>query len=438
MASTQNKRPKFNSDNTSQERSRPDSENRESTETAASRISPGIMPGHSSPSSLQRSYSGQSSLTDHGAFTTGSPNLLPENLSDWRRRNVEYLNIRIVFEPETTPFDLLTEKCWSGRRKGMGFPVNFSVFEAEEKHYRDAEEDLKIKKLVDLVKSSGFLKVIEELNYSSFEEFNLTTLKRLKTFTKQSYIPKYLPGEFDAWFRRFDVEVKNFFNILSRLVENVIKEESNHKYLFQHLFDAFVKIFGMHSGVSFEPILDVQTLGIGESEVKGSPDIVFHHHRIREGEGIRLDKYVVAVCEVEKDKPLPAENISPPPSNKTGNNSDSPEVPSSSTQDRDLHHDVLQLSDNLIGKHCGELLLKFGESIHCNSVFGIVVQQTYVTIAELGMTDIQYLKLKEGRFKHSKRERPSFTFTKPYNFLKKEGLERLLEPLIKFGLEQEE
>ena len=54
------------------------------------------------------------------------------------------------------------------------------------------------------------------------------------------------------------------------------------------------------------------------------------------------------------------------------------------------------------------------------------------------MTNTQYQKIKDGQLKHGDGDRPTFTYTKPYDFLKKEELEMLVGSFIKFGLEQEQ
>lgn len=52
------------------------------------------------------------------------------------------------------------------------------------------------------------------------------------------------------------------------------------------------------------------------------------------------------------------------------------------------------------------------------------------------MTEGQYERIKTGKFKHTDKERPVFTFTKAYDYLREEDLERIIEPLIRLGLEQ--
>lgn len=58
------------------------------------------------------------------------------------------------------------------------------------------------------------------------------------------------------------------------------------------------------------------------------------------------------------------------------------EIPTSSTASENRHYPIIsQLSEEMIGQHCGELLLKYSQSIGHGSIFGIVVQQTQVSFA---------------------------------------------------------
>lgn len=52
------------------------------------------------------------------------------------------------------------------------------------------------------------------------------------------------------------------------------------------------------------------------------------------------------------------------------------------------------------------------------------------------MTEGQYERIKNGKFKHTDKEGPVFTFTKAYDYLREEDLESIIEPLIRLGLEQ--
>lgn len=77
-------------------------------------------------------------------------------------------------------------------------------------------------------------------------------------------------------------------------------------------------------------------------------------------------------------------NTESPPSSKTRKKTaeiDQAEVSSTSKQEH--NQSITQLSENLIGQHCGELLFKYSQSIGHSSIFGIVVQQTQVSTVGL-------------------------------------------------------
>lgn len=58
-----------------------------------------------------------------------------------------------------------------------------------------------------------------------------------------------------------------------------------------------------------------------------------------------------------------------------------------------------------------------------------------MTLTELRMTETQYQNIKASNFTHREIDKPSFMYTRPYNFMKMEDLEKLVEPFIMFGLE---
>lgn len=64
-----------------------------------------------------------------------------------------------------------------------------------------------------------------------------------------------------------------------------------------------------------------------------------------------------------------------------GKSAETDEIPTSSTASENGHCPIIaQLSEKLIGQHCGELLLKYSQSIGYGSIFGMVVQQTQVSV----------------------------------------------------------
>nr|XP_022303302.1 uncharacterized protein LOC111110929 isoform X2 [Crassostrea virginica] len=414
-----------------------DSESRDSTTSTASKSVP--VSGSSTSSSplglLTHSDSHeQSSSTDHSVLSLST---LPDKLSQWTRKNIEEIHINVAFQPETSPFDLITRPvpCTGG------IGIRVTTYDVEKIKNREEEKTKRISLLTEFVKRSGFLDMIQNVNYTTFEELNIDSLLKLNSYKDHCFLPKGIPCEFEPWFRRFDTYGKGFIHVLSRMVENVVQGVPNIEFHYQHLFDTLVKMFGMQSGISFEPCLSVQTFEIGDVEVSGAPNIIYAHHRINEGEKKMGKPRIVAVCEVTKDKPVPVSTYDSPPSSKTRRKTteiEVHEVSSTTSKGQQSKMSILQLSEKVIGQHCGELLFNYSQSIGHGYIFGIVVQQTQVSFTELGMTNTQYQKIKDGQLKHGDGDRPTFTYTKPYDFLKKEGLEMLMGSFIKFGLEQEQ
>lgn len=58
-----------------------------------------------------------------------------------------------------------------------------------------------------------------------------------------------------------------------------------------------------------------------------------------------------------------------------------------------------------------------------------------VTLTELRMTETHYQNIKAVNFTHCEIDKPSFMYTRSYNYMKKDDLEELVEPFIMFGLE---
>lgn len=79
---------------------------------------------------------------------------------------------------------------------------------------------------------------------------------------------------------------------------------------------------------------------------------------------------------------MPPCRIETTSSSETGGKStEADEIPMSSTESENGHCPIIvQLSKELIGQHCGELLLNYSQSVGHGSIFGIVVQQTEVSV----------------------------------------------------------
>ena len=184
--------------NKSDSESRP----RDSTTSAASKIVP--VSGSSTSSSplglLTHSDShGQSSSTDHSVLSLSA---LPDKLSQWTRKNIEELNIKVSFQPETSPFDLITRPvpCTGG------IGIRVTTYDVEKIKNREEEKTKRISLLKEFVKRSGFLDMIQNLNYTTFEELNIDSLLKLNSYKDHCFLPKGIPCEFEPWFRRYDIK----------------------------------------------------------------------------------------------------------------------------------------------------------------------------------------------------------------------------------------
>jgi hypothetical protein len=128
---------------------------------------------------------------------------LPENLSDWTRKTIEDLCIEVVFEPETRPLNVITRPapCTGG----LG--IRISVYDVERIQKCQREKREKVSRLAELVRRSGFIDMIQNLNYTSFEDLNIDTLLKLNSFKDRSFLPSFgVPCELVPWFRRYKVQ----------------------------------------------------------------------------------------------------------------------------------------------------------------------------------------------------------------------------------------
>ena len=188
-----------------------DSESRDSTTSTASKIVP-VSGSSTSSSPLGLLTHGQSSSTDHSVLSLSA---LPDKLSQWTRKNIEELNIKTSFQPETSPFDLITRPvpCTGG----VGIRV--TTYDVEKIKNREEEKKKRISLLTEFVKRSGFLDMIQNLNYTTFEELNIDSLLKLNSYKDHCFLPKGIPCEFEPWFRRYDIKshVLCFHNYYSHL-----------------------------------------------------------------------------------------------------------------------------------------------------------------------------------------------------------------------------
>lgn len=371
----------------------------------------------------------------------------PNNLRNWDRKHLEKLNIKVSFQPDTSPLQLIR------KIQKTGLQIH------EVRKMEADEEEKKIALLVTYVKQSKFMEMLAKINYTTFDDVNRNCMRGIDMYADDrymcSFIPDGLPKNLKLWFYRFHTHGKMFAYVLHKMVENKEEGVPIDDCHFQHLFDTFAKMFGLRSDISIVPCLQVPKMTVMDTEVCGTPDIIYSRHCLKLPVDVEMkSSCIVAVCKVKKERPVIADsksnpspesksNPSPESSTKRGKtknkqklSADSCSEISSSSVTLGSNAGLPHLSDKLIGQHGGELLFNYHQSNRCNLIIGMVVQQTQITFTTLEMTEGQYERIKTGKFKHADKERPVFTFTKAYDYLNEEDLESIIEPLIRLGLEQ--
>lgn len=96
----------------------------------------------------------------------------------------------------------------------------------------------------------------------------------------------------------------------------------------------------------------------------------------------------------------------------------------------------MHLDDKIIGQHGGKLLFNFSDTIKNGKIFGLVVQETQVTFTVLEMSVEQYNDIVEGNVKHRSGDRPTLKVSKPYDYLKTQDRESIIEAFIKLAMLQ--
>lgn len=175
-----------------------DSESRDSNTSCSTNTEIVPISGGSTSSSPTLTHSdshGQSSSTDQSVL---SQSTLPDKLSNWTRKHIEDLNIKTAFQPDTTPFTLITRPVPCTGEIG----IRVLTYDVEGIKNREKEKKKKVSILADFVKRSGFLDMIHNLNCSSFEELNIDSLLKINSYKDSCFLPKGLPDNLEAWFRR--------------------------------------------------------------------------------------------------------------------------------------------------------------------------------------------------------------------------------------------
>ncbi|XP_052678011.1 uncharacterized protein LOC128159019 isoform X2 [Crassostrea angulata] len=349
---------------------------------------------------------------------------LPSRLSELERKHIEKLNISIVHVPDTKPLDLI--QC------------------GETKNYEETEKINELKKYVQKSSMMGHLRSLDHL-YTSFTELSSESLWEMapNDDEKISMIPTWVPEQHILWFYRFHCQAHNFSNQLYHILKRRENGCSVHESHMQALFEAFACMFGLQSGLSV-PCLEKDTKRIMNLEISGAADIIFPSKMFSPFQEVKQGTQhpsVVAVCEVKRDSPKLNQSCSPLNSRTCTdikiNFENSAEQISSTTNTEASHNKtVLHLDDKIIGQHGGKLLFHFSDTIKNGKIFGLVVQETQVTFTMLEMSVEQYNDIVEGNVKHRSGDRPVLKFTKPYDYLKTQDRESIIEAFIKLAMLQ--
>uniref|UniRef100_A0A8W8NXW9 Uncharacterized protein n=1 Tax=Magallana gigas TaxID=29159 RepID=A0A8W8NXW9_MAGGI len=242
------------------------------------------------------------------------------------------------------------------------------------------------------------------------------------------------------WFYRFHCQAQDFSNQLYLILKKREHGCSIHESHVQALFEAFACMFGLKSGLSSVPCLEIETKRIMKLEISGAADIIFPYKMFSPfqevKQGTQHPKFLV-----KRDSPKLNQSYSPLSSRTRTkikiNFEDSAEQISSTTNTEAAHgKTVLHLDDKIIGQHGGELLFHFSDTIKKGKIFGLVVQETQVTFTVLEMSVEQYNDIVEGNVKHRSGDRPTLKVSKPYDYLKTQDRESIIEAFIKLAMLQ--
>ncbi|KAK3093368.1 hypothetical protein FSP39_014638 [Pinctada imbricata] len=350
---------------------------------------------------------------------------LPWRLSKWERKHIENLNISIVYVPNSKPLDLI--QCGEIENK---------------------EETERINELKKYVQKSPVMANLRSLDhlYTSFSDLSSETLWEMapNDDEKISMIPTWVPEKHMIWFYRFHCQAQDFSNQLYLLLKRRENGCQIHESHIQALLEAFASMFGLKSGLSSVPCLEIDTKRIMNLDISGAADIVFPCKMFSPYQVVKRGTQhpsVVAVCEVKRDSPK-LKHCNSPLSSRTRTKlkidyEDLTDQISSTTDfDATLYKTPLHLDDRIIGQHGGELLFHYPDTIKKGKIFGLIVQETQVTFTMLEMSNDQYKDMVEGNVRHGIEDRPTLKFSKPYDYLKTQDREYVIEAFIKLAMLQ--
>lgn len=119
---------------------------------------------------------------------------IPNNLSNWDRKHLYKLNIKVSFQPDMSPLKLIR------KIQKTGLQIH------EVRKMKSDEEEKKIASLVTYVKQSKFMEMLAKINYTTFDEVNRNCMRGIDMYADDrymcSFIPDGLPENLKLWFYR--------------------------------------------------------------------------------------------------------------------------------------------------------------------------------------------------------------------------------------------
>ncbi|XP_063426261.1 uncharacterized protein LOC134710037 [Mytilus trossulus] len=214
--------------------------------------------------------------------------------------------------------------------------------------------------------------------------------------------------------KKFQVHGELFAQQL--ILMNMAKNKTSlTKSMYGKLFEHFAGLFGL-TCINGPSPCGVQ---IGDNVVTSSQDIIFPD--LVNSDETSEDMNVIAVCQVTDE--FQAVHVS----------NDVAKPVNCGCKKKKSEILVKHLNDNLISQHGGDLLVHKPLSKY-NGILGIIVQKTFVTFVHFRCDQVQFERIqrKEDDFA----SKPVIFFSRPYNYLKPDDRNELIEPFLRLGFLQ--
>lgn len=121
------------------------------------------------------------------------------------------------------------------------------------------------------------------------------------------------------WFYRFHCQAQDFSNQLYLILKKREHGCSIHESHVQALFEAFACMFGLKSGLSSVPCLEIETKRIMKLEISGAADIIFPYkmfspfQEVKQGTQhpsvVAVNDFYLYVFEIQNILPWPKKKI---------------------------------------------------------------------------------------------------------------------------------